>query len=92
MPLLCLFQSTPPRGRRHFTAGMSSSIGEFQSTPPRGRRLEDAYIQAIVLIRFNPRLRVGGDCALLECQSEFMGFNPRLRVGGDLGGIWIAFF
>ena len=34
-----LFQSTPPRGRRHLFQDPHGSISMFQSTPPRGRRL-----------------------------------------------------
>ncbi len=33
-----LFQSTPPRGRRHLEAIGRRGNGRFQSTPPRGRR------------------------------------------------------
>ena len=35
---LSLFQSTPPRGRRHLSLYLSLYLSLFQSTPPRGRR------------------------------------------------------
>ncbi len=34
-----MFQSTPPRGRRHLLTLLDAGSIEFQSTPPRGRRL-----------------------------------------------------
>ena len=34
-------------------------------------------------MRFNPRLRMGGDGRRLRGQQLYRGFNPRLRMGGD---------
>ena len=34
-------------------------------------------------VRFNPRLREGGDIAQSVFMLPMLGFNPRLREGGD---------
>ena len=55
-----MFQSTPPRGGRHFKASAFNEIGLFQSTPPRGgRRWPWRCPQRVQC--FNPRPRAGGD-------------------------------
>ncbi len=48
-----------------------------------------AFCVAIWMLRFNPRLRVGGDAQLDFVISRPYCFNPRLRVGGDLIGVSI---
>ena len=35
------------------------------------------------LLRFNPRLRTGGDDDNYLCLLSYGSFNPRLRTGGD---------
>ena len=59
------FQSTPPRGRRLVVMIFSAINPRFQSTPPRGRRpCASGFVLAG--LRFNPRLREGGD---LYCRN-----------------------
>src|SRR5690606_17106504 len=55
-----LFQSTRPRGARHFSVDFYWDIGVFQSTRPRGARLV-WLVPLIGAAGFNPRARVGRD-------------------------------
>ena len=79
----CLFQSTPPRGRRLFIVRLQRSRGG--SFNPRLRVGGDACALASRPrpCGFNPRLRVGGDWYPQLPLTHAAGFNPRLRVGGD---------
>ena len=54
----------------------------FQSTPPHGGRHQRGSIQK-VLVRFNPRPRMGGDLFGLRFHLNLSSFNPRPRMGGD---------
>ncbi len=38
----------------------------------------------IVIVDFNPHLRVGGDAISYAHFIVFINFNPHLRVGGDI--------
>ena len=60
----------------------------FQSTPPRGRRPRLTQ-PPIPDLRFNPRLREGGDGWITWNCSAWMCFNPRLREGGDCDSVMI---
>mgnify|MGYP000363274925 CR=1 FL=1 len=82
-----LFQSTPPHGRRlalmpclrqRVTVSIHASAREATHTTgkPSTRQL-----------RFNPRLRTGGDLVNLVNGHGRERFNPRLRTGGDLSPI-----
>ena len=54
----------------------------FQSTRPCGaRRIIGQMVRTIP--RFNPRARVGRDCARTDRIHPSAGFNPRARVGRD---------
>ena len=61
--------------------GVSIHASAWEATP--------AFCVAIWMLRFNPRLRVGGDAQLDFVISRPYCFNPRLRVGGDLIGVSI---
>ena len=78
---LSQFQSTPPRRRRLIIAIKEVSKKIFQSTPPRRRRLR-LYTIISIILNFNPRLREGGDFAVLlplRCPIIFQSTPPRRR-------------
>ena len=83
-PASCVFQSTPPHGRRHrrrlwthrlLLVSIHASAREATS-PERAAGLRHAG--------FNPRLRTGGDVAERILSGAYDCFNPRLRTGGDI--------
>ena len=77
------FQSTHPRGVRLPHKTSTLSISGFQSTHPRGVRPMDRILISL-LLRFNPRTRVGCDVAeYWPARGLYEGFNPRTRVGCD---------
>ena len=58
-----LFQSTLPHGERRTKATTNSQALLFQSTLPHGERRYRATVIAF-LKGFNPRSRMGSDCAV----------------------------
>ena len=75
-----LFQSTPPRGRRHWTVGIAGALTAFQSTPPRGRRRATVSRKGRSRVRFNPRLRAGGDeCRLTVTACDGVSIHASAR-------------
>ena len=78
------FQSTPPHGRQpSLIRSWAAAAWAFQSTPPHGRRRGGSFYVFAVRIRFNPRLRTGGDRLCAWAWTWRSSFNPRLRTGGD---------
>jgi len=76
---LSLFQSTRPRGARPNTHAVCDRRWMFQSTRPRGARREEA-VRSLLLVRFNPRARVGRDCMrgfLFGVAHGFQSTRPR---------------
>jgi len=76
------FQSTRPRGARRIFLCLISTIYKFQSTRPRGARRRNRYSESQDW-GFNPRARVGRDCAIGVRPKLVVSFNPRARVGRD---------
>ena len=76
------FQSTYPRGVRHYPLNSCHSIDKFQSTYPRGVRLPRPGCRAWDRY-FNPRTRVGYDFNYFFSSCRRVNFNPRTRVGYD---------
>ncbi len=74
-----MFQSTPPRRRRHQQDKTYLHLILFQSTPPRRRRLVIALDKDVP--SFNPRLREGGDTVSDEDEKNvlFQSTPPRRR-------------
>ena len=60
------FQSTRPRGARLTLESRKFGQPQFQSTRPRGARHVFGGFRPHVLQNFNPRARVGRDCACLH--------------------------
>ena len=80
----CLFQSTHPRGVRHFTRQLSGKTRGFQSTHPRGVR--QCYILKFrcnkAFQSTHPRgVRLSCPTITEHCPNCF---NPRTREGCDL--------
>ncbi len=76
-----VFRSTPPRGRRPNVNAPAVNLDMFRSTPPRGRRRASAKFVS-TSTGFDPRLREGGDCQLLNFIPSFSSFRstpPRGR-------------
>ena len=76
-----LFQSTPLRRRRPSNPTIFPSLSLFQSTPPRRRRRDKIPVRSKPH-DFNPRLREGGDIALLLFHFALLQFQstpPRRR-------------
>ncbi len=78
-----LFQSTPPRGRRHIKVSRNKDDDVFQSTPPRGRRrVNNCFSRSSQNISIHASARE----ATIRTENDFLEhiyFNPRLREGGD---------
>jgi len=80
------FQSTHPRGVRHYMGHQPASIRMFQSTHPRGVR-RPAECRRLARHRgFNPRTREGCDSFSFISTPPPLSFNPRTREGCD--GVW----
>ena len=82
-PIMAGFQSTPPHGRRHASAGVNKSLSRVsihasarEATPPctSGRRVHQVSIHA------SAREATPTD---FSCSTSPGCFNPRLRTGGD---------
>ena len=79
---LRVFQSTLPRGERHFYTAITGLNSTFQSTLPRGER--QIKLQGSRALRnFNPRSREGSDSGDGEGARPPVNFNPRSREGSD---------
>ena len=78
------FQSTLPRGERHWTSGDLTGDYGFQSTLPRGERPTKSRWVCKGNPHFNPRSREGSDqFPQREYTQDQMDFNPRSREGSD---------
>ncbi len=80
------FQSTHPRGVRHFL--LPPDACKAKSFNPRTRVGCDWRCPAWGSwgASFNPRTRVGCDAGCARCRPCRGGFNPRTRVGCDITG------
>jgi len=78
------FQSTRPRGARHFLGnGDASSCKVSIHAPARGATLPGQR-GCLVLQSFNPRARAGRDSWRTINFTSTPSFNPRARAGRDL--------
>ena len=84
-----LFQSTPPRGRRHKTSSGTSLTIKVSIHASAREATYSGLGEAGYTARFNPRLRAGGDMKRYDFDVDIYGFNPRLRAGGD---DWVLVF
>ena len=64
-------------------SGDTGATTMFQSTHPRGVRRASSRRSVRPTARFNPRTRVGCDCASFTSARPVTCFNPRTRVGCD---------
>ena len=77
------FQSTPPHGRRPGRAHQRAAGGEVSIHASAREATPDHCAAWAWSIRFNPRLRTGGDMSSPGGKPVVCCFNPRLRTGGD---------
>ena len=92
-PSICLFQSTPPRGRRLYIGGFFNSINGFQSTPPRGRRLRDGIAPIFIHVFQStpPRGRRLSSGYRLPTHSKFQSTPPRGRRHGHVANAYSGY-
>ena len=77
-----IFQSSLPRGERHYGSWGNVEFVKFQSSLPRGERLHSKF-PASYDTYFNPRSREGSDTNEDRESYVMADFNPRSREGSD---------
>ena len=83
---LCnLFQSTHPRGVRHFFRVIISTMEYFNPRTREGCDRISSRLPFLVLANFNPRTREGCDLFRAIRSLFLCNFNPRTREGCDVG-------
>jgi len=81
---LVTFQSTRPRGARHFDYFNNYYAWRVSIHAPAWGATSHSALSESFSICFNPRARVGRDADGTDNQEGIPSFNPRARVGRDL--------
>ena len=84
-----IFQSTPPRRRRHRGMVRWCRLQNFNPRLQEGGDAED-IVDEEEEYNFNPRLQEGGDHHVGIVEYVENDFNPRLQEGGDKNSIFLC--
>ena len=83
--IIAKFQSTRPRGARHYIVIRKDERGGVSIHAPAGGATELDGVPTLIDFSFNPRARGGRDVFFSSPPPELDGFNPRARGGRDKG-------
>ena len=77
------FQSTLPRGERHYLEKLKSGTLQISIHAPARGATYDHFLQFHFCNNFNPRSREGSDISQYMIPRRCADFNPRSREGSD---------